>query len=96
MELVGRTKTPTPMTFRTLLVPKGIRLYHLNILKIDNLYYFMKGMDMELEYKNAIFAKDDEGVMILTDITDMPPIVRGEAVYDGKNTIVINRNNKRT
>jgi len=49
---------------------------------------------MELEYKNAIFAKDDEGVMILTDISNMPPIVRGEAVYDGKNVIVLNRNNQ--
>ena len=49
---------------------------------------------MELEYKNAIFAKDDEGVMILTDIADMPAIVRGEAVYDGKNAIVLNRNNQ--
>ncbi len=49
---------------------------------------------MQLEYKNAIFAKDDEGVMILTDITNMPPIVRGEAVYDGKNVIVLNRNNQ--
>ncbi|MBP5398939.1 MAG: hypothetical protein J6Y53_00790, partial [Alphaproteobacteria bacterium] len=49
---------------------------------------------MELEYKNAIFAKDDEGVMILTDITDMPAIVRGEAIYDGKNAIVLNRDNQ--
>ncbi|MBP5399963.1 MAG: hypothetical protein J6Y53_06100 [Alphaproteobacteria bacterium] len=49
---------------------------------------------MKLEEKNAIFTKDNEGVMILTDITDMPAIVSGEAVYDGKNAIVLNRNNQ--
>ena len=48
---------------------------------------------MELEHKEAIFARDDEGVIVLTDIANMPAIVRGEVVYDGRNAMVLNRNN---
>lgn len=49
---------------------------------------------MEIINQNALFTFDEEGVMIITDIKFSAVVVRGELVYDGKNTIILNRNNK--
>ena len=55
----------------------------------------MKGiLIMDYIEKNALFTKDEQGVIIITDINDSAVVVRGEAVYDGKNAVVLNRNNK--
>ena len=49
---------------------------------------------MDKTYQNAIFMKDNEGIIVLADIDDVSLVVRGEIVYDGKNAVVLNRNNK--
>ena len=48
---------------------------------------------MEISSANAVFIKDDEGIIILTDITDKPEITYGEIIYDGKNIAFLNRDN---
>lgn len=49
---------------------------------------------MDYIAKNALFTKDEQGVIIITDINDDAVVTRGEVVYDGKNAVVFNRNNK--
>ncbi len=51
-------------------------------------------MAVDIIYKNANFLFDRDGVMIVTSIEDAGIIIRGELIYDGKNTVVLNRNNK--
>jgi len=49
---------------------------------------------MDYIIKNALFTKDEEGVIIITDIDNSNAVIRGEVVYDGKNAVILNRNNK--
>lgn len=48
---------------------------------------------IEISNANAVFIKDDEGIIILTDITNKPQITYGEIVYDGMNIAFLNRDN---
>lgn len=49
---------------------------------------------MDIINKNAQFIFDDKGVIILTDIVSTDNVKVGELVYDGKNSAILNRNNK--
>ena len=49
---------------------------------------------MSLSCIKALFVKDVDGIMIMTDIEDKPDVTYGEIVYDGKNVAVLNRDNK--
>lgn len=49
----------------------------------------------ELISGNAVFTKDDEGVIIITDILNNGRVAAGEVVYDGKNALILNRNNEK-
>lgn len=49
---------------------------------------------MDYIEKNALFTKDEQGVIIITDINDGAVVIRGEVVYDGRNAVILNRNNK--
>lgn len=49
---------------------------------------------MNIINKNAQFVFDKKGIMILTDIVSSDNAVKAELVYDGKNTAILNRNNK--
>lgn len=51
-------------------------------------------MAVDIVYKNANFLFDRDGVMIVTSIENAGIVIRGELIYDGKNTAVLNRNNK--
>ena len=48
---------------------------------------------MEISNANAAFIKDDEGIIILTDIANKPEITYGEIIYDGENIAFLNRDN---
>lgn len=49
---------------------------------------------MNLSCAQALFIRDGEGVMIMTNIQNKPEVTYGEVVYDGKNVAVLNRDNK--
>lgn len=51
-------------------------------------------MNIDIINGNANFLFDSDGVMIVTSITNGGAVVRGELIYDGKNTVILNRNNK--
>ena len=43
-------------------------------------------MAVDIVYKNANFLFDRDGVMIVTSIENAGIVIRGELIYDGKNT----------
>lgn len=50
---------------------------------------------MAVENANSIFMEDDEGVIVITDISENEDMLVGEFVYDGKNIGIFNRNNEK-
>ncbi len=51
-------------------------------------------MQVELIEKNALFLFDDEGIIVITDIKKNEDVLKGELIYDGKNVVILNRNDK--
>ena len=49
---------------------------------------------MNVEYKDANFWADKEGILIFTDIEKKGDVSKAEVVYDGKNAVVLNRNDE--
>ena len=49
---------------------------------------------MTIENAHVNFVQDDEGVMAITDIADLPKVKMAELVYDGKNVAFLNRDNR--
>ena len=49
---------------------------------------------MDVIFKNANFWIDAQGVLIFTDIEKEGEVSKAEVIYDGKNAVVLNRNDK--
>ena len=50
---------------------------------------------MAIENVNSILIEDDEGIIVITDISENKDMVYGEFVYDGKNIGIFNRDNEK-
>ncbi len=48
---------------------------------------------MEIQNAKAMFVEDDEGIIAITDLSDLPTVIVGEFVYDGNNVAFLNRDN---
>lgn len=49
---------------------------------------------MAIENAHVLFVQDDEGIIAITDIADLPDVMVGELVYDGQNVAFLNRDNR--
>ena len=49
---------------------------------------------MAIENAHVLFVQDDEGIIAITDIADLPKVMVGELVYDGNNVAFLNRDNR--
>ncbi len=50
--------------------------------------------DIKLIEKSALFIGDEEGILVVVDIECDSKVTNAEIIYDGKNTVILNRDNK--